>query len=75
MANFNQVNLTPKELILNCSQIGLKILSQNKNMPSGHNGPYLDPETPVRNNAHWAMLFIKSFSLTKDEKYLLAAKK
>jgi hypothetical protein len=42
-------------------------------MPSGQNGPYQDPETPVRNNAHWAMIFIKAYELKPNNKYLNAA--
>lgn len=44
-------------------------------MPSGHNGPYLDLETPVRNTGHWLMIFLKVFDITKDKTYLDMAKK
>ena len=67
--------ISPKEFIFLSAQQGLKILNKNQEMPSGHNGPYFDEETPVRNNAHWAMLFLKAFSLSKNKDYLLAAKK
>jgi hypothetical protein len=42
-------------------------------MPSGHNGPYLDPETPVRNTAHWTQSFIAAERLSGEKKYLDAA--
>ena len=37
---------------------------------SGHNGPYYDPETPVRNYGHWLIIFSKSFELTGNQIYL-----
>jgi hypothetical protein len=35
----------------------------------GHNGPYNDPETKVRANAHLTMLYLKCFQITKKSKY------
>ncbi len=42
-------------------------------MPPGHNGPYRDPETPVRNTAHWAITFLKAFEITREKKFEVAA--
>lgn len=41
------------------------LLRQNNDgsMPAGHNGLYGDPETPVRNTAHWIITF--SYCLTE----------
>ena len=36
----------------------------------GHNGPYNDPETPVRNYGHWLITFSKCFEVTGEQKYL-----
>ena len=36
----------------------------------GHNGPYNDPETPVRNYGHWLITFSKCFELTGKQIYL-----
>lgn len=44
-------------------------------MPSGHNGPYYDQETPIRNTSHWAISFIKAYELTDDIEYKEAARK
>ncbi len=33
-------------------------------MPAGHNGPWLDKDTPVRNTAHWAITFAKAHQVT-----------
>lgn len=44
-------------------------------MPSGHNGPYYDMETPIRNTSHWIISFIKAYNCTNENKYLIAAEK
>ena len=36
----------------------------------GHNGPYNDPETSVRNYGHWLITFSKCFELTGKQIYL-----
>ena len=38
-------------------------------MPAGHNGPYFDEETPVRNTAHWLFVFSVLYERTKDSRY------
>lgn len=44
-------------------------------MPGGHNGPYIDIHSPVRNTSHWAISFIKAFEITNDDKFKISAKK
>lgn len=44
-------------------------------MPSGHNGPYRHPETPIRNTAHWAISFTRAWELTGDVSYRVAAER
>ncbi|EKO3701886.1 hypothetical protein P0F11_003044 [Vibrio metschnikovii] len=41
----------------------------------GHNGPYFDQETPVRNTSHWLIVFCYLFKKTHQEQYKLAALK
>lgn len=36
----------------------------------GHNGPYYDFETPIRNISHWICIFSKYYKITKEEKYI-----
>ena len=36
----------------------------------GHNGPYNDPETPVRNYGYWLITFSKCYELTGNKIYL-----
>ena len=38
-------------------------------MPAGHNGSYHDPETPIRNTAHWIVSFAKAYEISKDENF------
>jgi len=35
-----------------------------ESMPPGHNGPYRDPETPVRNTAHWLITLSRAYEWT-----------
>lgn len=37
--------------------------------PGGHNGPYMDLESPVRNSAHWLVTMSLAFHLTGDENF------
>lgn len=41
---------------------------------SGHNGPYYDTDTPVRNTAHWATIFSYYYKKTQEKKYFNAVK-
>lgn len=43
-------------------------------MPPGHNGSYHDPETPVRNTAHWLITFLKAYEISENQKFLNGAK-
>ena len=42
-------------------------------LPGGCNGPYNDPETPVRNTAHWLVTFLKLYEITDREQFLEAS--
>ena len=44
-------------------------LNRDGTMPAGHNGPYGDPETPVRNTAHWLVTFCHLFTQSGETKY------
>jgi hypothetical protein len=51
-------------------QIADKALENpNEFIRAGHNGPYHDPETPVRNRAHWLITFANVFEWTGQIKY------
>ncbi|TVR85621.1 MAG: hypothetical protein EA411_12540 [Saprospirales bacterium] len=42
---------------------------------AGHNGPYFDEETPVRNTAHWLYTFCILFQRTGEDTYAKAAER
>jgi len=44
-------------------------------MPSGHNGPWDDEETSVRNTSHWLITFLKAYEINESEKFRKAARK
>ncbi len=51
----------------------LSLQSKNGSMPSGHNGPYFHPETPIRDTAHWLIVFLKVYKITKENIFLDAS--
>ena len=51
-----------------------QMISTDGSMPSGHNGPYHHPETPVRNTGHWLITFSRTFEWTGEKKYRDAAR-
>jgi len=55
------------EFIISVAQKGLLLQDEKGSMPSGHNGPYLVNETPVRNTSHWLILFAKAYKITNKE--------
>ena len=58
-----------KELIIDIAKLFIKNHSELNYMLPGHNGPYHDPETPVRNTGHCLILFSYCYSRTVDDKY------
>ncbi len=61
------------EILVRSAYSVLKFQNSNGAMPAGHNGPYYDPETPVRNTSHWTISFLKTYELTGEIKYKQAA--
>lgn len=49
--------------------------NEDGSFPAGHNGPYKDPETSVRNTAHWCISLLKAYEITEDKDFLTRAKK
>ena len=64
-----------KEIYYKILKEGLKKQNKDGSMPSGHNGPYLDPETPVRNSSHYLMAFLRAWEISNDDKFLNGAEK
>lgn len=56
-------------LILEIAENSIKLHNENGSFLPGHNGPYYDSETPVRNSGHWLITFSKCYKLTNKGKY------
>ena len=65
--------VTCADLLVRVATAALAWQLPDGSMPAGHNGPYGDPETPLRNSAHWLHTFLKVFSLTGDPRFEGAA--
>lgn len=63
-------------LILRSAQEAIDMLEgQTGAMPPGHNGPYHDRETPVRNTGYWLISFVWAYRLTGDDRFVEAARR
>lgn len=67
--------MTLSDLFVRSARSGLKQLNDHGAMPSGHNGPYHDNETPVRNTAHWLMVFARAYEISQDVHFYEAVEK
>jgi len=56
-------------LIESIAENFLQELEINGYIKPGHNGPYNDVETPVRNTAHWLIIFSYLYTETHEKKY------
>jgi len=52
------------DIILQSARSGLALQSDRGTFPPGHNGPYYDKETPVRNTSHWLITMLKAYKLS-----------
>ncbi len=64
-----------RRLLLSTASEGIDLQSNDGSMPAGHNGPWNDQQTPVRNTAHWAVIFAYAYDLTNHQQYLEACKR
>ena len=61
-----------EQLIEGIGKRHLLLLEEHGYIPGGHNGPYYDKETPVRNTAHWSTIFAFLYRKTKYPEYYKA---
>lgn len=61
------------DILERSAQVAVEEQRDDGSLPSGHNGPYHDSETPVRNTSHWLITFLKVYEITGDETYRKAA--
>ncbi len=54
------------DMILASAQAARASQRADGSFPPGHNGPYHDPETPVRNTGHWLVTLCKAYELGGD---------
>lgn len=67
--------ITLYECLTKSAKKALSLQQNDGSMLAGHNGPYFDPETPVRNTGHWLITFLKVYEITKEKRFLDAAHK
>lgn len=63
------------DIIVNIANDKIDELNNNGFVSSGHNGPYYDKETPVRNTAHWAVIFSVLYKILGNHEYYDALEK
>ena len=63
------------ECLVRSARRGMELQGENGAMPAGHNGPYLDKETPVRNTGHWLIAFLKAYEISGEKTFLNSAEK
>ncbi len=61
------------DLLVEGASAGIELQDESGSMPSGNNGPWNDPETPVRNTSHWLITFLKAYNITDDDQFHEAA--
>jgi hypothetical protein len=61
------------EIILQTSHAALQLQQGDGSFPGGHNGPYHDYETPVRNTAHWLITILKAFEISDEPDFIDSA--
>jgi len=67
--------ITFRELFVSVATRALTRLNSDGSMTAGHNGPYFDPETPIRNTSHYLIVFLKAWELSSNSEFRLAAEK
>jgi hypothetical protein len=66
---------TMRELLILSATRGAEQQGPDGSMPPGHNGPWGDLETPARNTAHWAVLFIRAYQWSGQRRFRSAAER
>jgi len=61
------------DLLARSAAAGLRQQHSDGWLPAGSNGPYADPETPVRNTSHWLVLFATAHWRTGEARLREAA--
>jgi hypothetical protein len=62
-----------RDVLIRSAEAALELQTESGAMPAGHNGPYHDPETPVRNTSHWLVTFLSAEGITSEKRFRTAA--
>lgn len=65
---------TPSELILRAARRFKQLGYLENGVPAGWNGPHHDPQTPLRNSAHWVVILLRAAELSEDPWFAEAAR-
>jgi hypothetical protein len=63
------------DIILASAQSSLRLQRSDGSFPPGHNGPYGDPETPVRNTGHWLIVLLKANEISGKARFVRSAER
>lgn len=69
------MKVTLSEIINQETQKAIDQQNDDGSFLNGHNGPYFDNETPVRNTSHWLFTLCSLYERYGDIKYSIAANK
>lgn len=61
------------ELLTRSAEAAFPLQTESGAMPPGHNGPWGDIQTPLRNTGHWLITFLRAHRISGDERFLVAA--
>lgn len=61
------------DIIVQSSRAALSIQLPDGSFPPGWNGPHHDPQTPVRNTAHWLITLLKAYEISNEPRFKDAA--
>jgi len=61
------------ELLADCADEAIEKMAENGSLPPGRNGPWNDPETPVRNTGHWLLTFLNAYESSNEDRYRSAS--
>jgi hypothetical protein len=63
------------DLLVDAADAGIELLdaADRDHMPAGHNGPWNDAQTPLRNTAQWPVLFFEAYERTGERRFYDAA--
>src|SRR5512134_800532 len=66
--------MTLHEVIVDSARAAIALMSPSTgSVPGGHNGPYHDPETPVRTTSHWLITFVAAYRISVGDVFRDAA--